>query len=367
MGLLDNLLQRLQSAPQHPHAARSWRCRCGSHIFFGNTQCLSCQAQLGYEPLRGALLPLPVLDDTGEALAHCANREANGCNWLLTTEDAQAHGGLCRACRLNRTVPDLSVPDNQRAWTAIEAAKRRLVSQLLALGLPVRSRLDEDPQRGLMFDFLRPLPDAPVMTGHANGLITLNIEEADDARREHLRQTLHEPYRTLLGHLRHEVGHYYWDRLVRDTHWLEPFRARFGNEQEDYAAALQRHYAHGPAADWQGRCITAYASTHPWEDWAETFAHYLHMVDTVDTALSYGLSADDVEIQFQPFGAEALDSPEDAERFLHLLNGWLELTAVLNELSRSMGQPDFYPFVLGPVAVAKLHLVHRVVMTADHP
>ncbi len=347
----------LSTALQRPQAARSWRCTCGAPVFFGNSRCLRCGQVLGFDPATLALVPWP-----GSAgLQPCGNAALNGCNWLLPAAQAGAHGGLCRACRLNRTVPDLSQPGNPKAWATIEAAKRRLVSQLLALGLPLRSRLSEDPQQGLMFDFLQPLPGQPVLTGHADGLITLNIEEADDARREALRSALHEPYRTLLGHLRHEVGHYYWDRLVRGTPWEAPFRQRFGDERDDYAAALQRHYVQGPRADWPQRYLSAYAASHSWEDWAETFAHYLHMLDTVDTALSYGLSADDVEMAIEPFGPDALDSPDDAARFLRLLNGWLELTAVLNELSRSMGQPDFYPFVLSRAAVAKLHLVHRVV------
>ena len=364
MGWLDILVERLQGALARPQAARSWRCRCGAQIFFGNTQCLRCGAALGFDSTSLALHPLPMAGPQGQPLQRCANLAAVGCNWLLSGHEVAAHGGLCRACRLNRTVPDASVQANRQAWTQIESAKRRLVSQLLALGLPVQSRLREDPSRGLMFDFLQPVPGQPVITGHAQGLITLNIEEADDARREQVRRQLHEPYRTLLGHLRHEVGHYYWDRLVLGSRWQEAFRQRFGDERQDYAAALQRHYAQGPAPDWAQRCISAYASTHPWEDWAETFAHYLHMIDTVDTALSYGLSADDVEMAIDPFGRDALDSDEDAPRFLRLLNGWLELTAVLNELSRSMGQPDFYPFVLSRAAAAKLHLVHRVVIAA---
>lgn len=362
MGPLDLLVERLQGALHRPPAARSWRCRCGAPVFFGNTRCLRCGAELGFVPETLSLQALPIAGADGQLLQRCANHPTIGCNWLVPPREAASLGGLCRACRLNRTLPDLWLEENRRAWAAIEAAKRRLVMQLLALGLPLRSRMVEDPARGLVFDFLRPVDGVPVRTGHMAGLITLNVEEADDARREQIRQSLHEPYRTLLGHLRHEVGHYYWDRLVAGTPWLAPFRTRFGDEREDYAAAQQRHYAQGPAPDWPQRCISAYASSHPWEDWAESFAHYLHLVDTVETALSYGLSADDVEMPIHPFGRDALDSDDDAPRFLRLLNGWLELTAVLNELSRSMGQPDFYPFVLSRPAVAKLHLVHRVVI-----
>jgi hypothetical protein len=371
MGLLDVIVERLHRALQRPQAARSWRCACGAPVFFGNSRCLRCGRGLGFDPASGALLSTdePAGTPVGTVLPHglqrCANAPLNGCNWLLPPAQAPGHGGLCRACRLNRTVPDLSQPGHRAAWTTVEGAKRRLVSQLLAIGLPVRSRLSEDAQQGLMFDFLMPLPGQPVVTGHAQGLITLNLEEADDARREALRLALREPYRTLLGHLRHEIGHYYWDRLVAGTRWHEPFRARVGDERDAYAAALQRHYDHGPPPAWAGHFISAYAASHPWEDWAETFAHYLHLLDTVDTALSFGLTPDDIALPIEPFGPDVLDHPDDAARFLRLVNGWLELTAVVNELARSMGQPDVYPFVLSRTAVAKLHLVHRVVVSAS--
>jgi hypothetical protein len=272
---------------------------------------------------------------------------------------------LCIACRLNRTIPDLSSPENGMLWGRLEAAKRRLVSSLLALQLPVDSRVDQDPQRGLAFDFLRSLPGGPrVMTGHDGGIITINIEEADNAARERIREELHEPYRTLLGHLRHEVGHYYWDRLVAGSQWLEDFRKLFGDERQNYTAALQRNYQQGPAPGWNQQHVSAYASVHPWEDWAETWAHYLHMVDILDTSLSFGLDTRSLEMEIEPFGRDALFRPNDAgaKRFLSFLNAWIELTAVLNELSRSMGHPDLYPFALPHPAVAKLHFIHLVVV-----
>lgn len=273
---------------------------------------------------------------------------------------------LCRACRLTRTLPDLSVPENAEHWLRIANAQRRLVSTLIALGLPVRSQ-GEDPQRGLAFDLLRAPPGGPpVITGHAEGLITLDVEEADDSTRERRRRDLREPYRTLLGHLRHECGHYYWWRLVEPGPWLEPFRAVFGDERADYAAALQLHHGAGPPADWNSRHVSAYASCHPWEDWAETWAHYLHLVDTLDTARSFGFDGERVELDYERFEAAWLEDSGDAdpEPFLDLVNGWMELTGVLNELSRAMGLADFYPFVLSGPALRKLHLVHRVVKAA---
>ncbi|AKJ27977.1 zinc-binding metallopeptidase family protein [Caldimonas brevitalea] len=377
--LTDLRLQR-----QSLIAGRSYRCQCGRHVFFRNTLCLACQTPLGYEPDLAQVVPLkPGAEaglwqlfgsadggDPGASYRRCANFETPaGCNWLVPLDaPVPSAQSLCVACRLNRTIPDLSLPQNGVLWGRIETAKRRLVSSLLALGLPVRSKLSEDPQQGLAFDFLQSLPGGPaVMTGHADGIITLNIDEADDAKREHMRQQMHEPYRTLLGHLRHEVGHYYWDRLVAGSPWLIPFRQLFGDERADYAAALQRHYAEGAPPDWALHHVSAYASVHPWEDWAETWAHYLHMVDTLDTALSFGLGSEQVEIDFEPFTSSALYRDEEGEEisFLPFVNAWVELTAVLNELSRSMGAPDFYPFVLSVDAVRKLHFVHLVLRQRD--
>jgi hypothetical protein len=376
--VLDALSEQIGTSWKHRDAAakrhsRTFLCRCGNHVFFGNSLCLGCQTPLGYLPGDVSLVPLDpgpqpgtwVGAGGGPPQKYCGNRDTPAqCNWMLAADDPKP---LCVACRLNRTIPNLGDKDNVRYWGLIEAAKRRLVSQLLALGLPVKSKLDEDEQHGLMFDFLRsPLGGPRVMTGHASGLITLNVEEADDARREKIRHDLREPYRTLLGHFRHEVGHYYWDRLVWDRPWLEPFRKLFGDERADYAAALRANYEKGPPANWADRYISSYASTHPWEDWAETWAHYLHVVDSLGTALGFGVDAEDLESTIQPFERDALYAPDDAgaARFLSLLNAWIEMTMVLNELARSMGQPDFYPFVMSKPVVAKLQFVQLVVHDA---
>ncbi|AMO24520.1 putative zinc-binding metallopeptidase [Ramlibacter solisilvae] len=354
--------------------SRTYRCgRCENQVFFRNSQCLSCRSDLGFLPDEGRIAALQPGPESGtwlaagrdEVLKFCGNRTAPAaCNWMMLARNPQT---LCMACRLTRTIPNLADPDNARYWAAIEIAKRRLVSQLIALNLPVRSKVSEDPERGLMFDFLRSPPGGPrVMTGHAGGLITINVEEADDAKREQIKHALREPYRTLLGHFRHEVGHYYWDRLVWDTPWLEPFRRLFGDERASYAEALKRNYEQGPPADWADAHISAYATMHPWEDWAETWAHYLHVVDSLGTAMGFGLEAEDIEGSVQPFTEEALYAPDDpdASRFLAVLNGWIEMTMVLNELARSMGQPDFYPFVMSRPVVAKLQFIQIVVRNA---
>ncbi len=355
---------------------RVFDCRCGRPVFFRNSACLACGAELGFDPELRELLPLEAVEGTGELRAsgedrsamryrRCANHTmAAACNWLVRTDDTCSP--LCRSCRLNRTVPDLSDEANARLWHGTEVSKRRLVALLLDLGLPVRSRVCEDSASGLAFDFLRSPPGGPpVTTGHADGIITLDVEEADPSRRESRREKLGERYRTVLGHLRHEVGHYYWMRLVENSGWLDGFRKVFGDERDSYQEALQRHYGNGPPADWQTRHVSAYASAHPWEDWAETWAHYLHMLDTISTASGVGVEPAGVDAHFDLFTADVLDpsAPEDPQ-FLSFVNGWVVLTFALNELSRSMGHPAYYPFVLSGTAVAKLHFVHRVIAAA---
>jgi hypothetical protein len=257
------------------------------------------------------------------------------------------------------------VPDNRERWDRIEAAKRRLFYTLAKLGLvavfPPNGQRD-----GPIFEFLADVPGHQVLTGHCEGVITLNIAEADDTERVQRRVDLHEPYRTLLGHLRHESGHYYWDRLVQDGGRIEAFREMFGDERAGYNQALDAYYAAGGAAPgWQARCVSAYATSHPLEDWAETWAHYLHMVDLLETAASYntrlvmpGEDASDAEEVANPFETGAGD-------FDQLVEQWIPLTLLLNSLNRSLGQDDAYPFALTPGALQKLRFVHDVIQAKE--
>ena len=372
----QGLNQRIGASNGRIHSQKALgQCTCGQPIFFRNSQCLYCQAPLGYEPERSQVVTLATTyqvdiwcidaEPQWQTYKRCANlNTAAGCNWLLPASSTTT---LCCACRLNRIIPDLSVPGNDLRWARFETAKRRLVAQLLNLNLPLLSK-GEDEINGLAFDFLGPDSEGQLpTTGHQGGLITLNIAEADDDERERIRIELHEPYRTLLGHFRHEVGHYYWDRLIAGSYWLEDFRRLFGDERIDYLDALSRHYNEGAAGDWQSAFVSAYASSHPWEDWAETWAHYLHMMDALDTALSFGMSAGDIELDFCAFSYDALYDPGDplADEFLRFINAWIELAAMLNELARSMGQKDLYPFVLAPAVVGKLQFIHRVVQGAS--
>jgi hypothetical protein len=276
---LESILKRLSDSwwsRDHPRGGRSYRCQCGRSVFLRDGKCRACGEPLGYDPLLGEIRALVAGPGEGtrrlsgekvasHAYRRCSNFDTPAsCNWLLPVDDPLPH---CISCRLNRTIPNLGDADNRRYWGAIEDAKRRLVSQLLAVGVPVKSKVSEDLEHGVAFDLLRSPPDGPrVMTGHAGGLITLNVEEADDAKREKIRHDMREPYRTLVGHFRHEIGHYYWDRLIAGTVWHEPCRALFGDERADYAAALRTNYERGPPPDWATRYISSYASTHPWED-----------------------------------------------------------------------------------------------------
>jgi hypothetical protein len=382
---MTDVLERPVPGAEPAASPRAYRCRCGRQLFFRNSRCLACNTPLGYVPSRGSLYPLqadaqpgawriassdPLQADLPAALyRRCANFEtAAACNWLVEPEPGAGPQHLCRACRLNRTIPDLSQSRNPPLWLGMERAKRRMVSQLIGLGLPVASKVAEDPERGLAYDFLSSVPGRPrVMTGYAGGVITINVEEADDAVRERTRVEMGEPYRTLLGHFRHEVGHYYWERLIAGTAWQASFRELFGDERRDYAAALKAHYDNGPPAYWRQRFVSAYASLHPSEDWAESWAHYLHLRDTLDTAASFGIESPRVDLDAAPFGLGDLWRPEapGAAAFVEMLHRWLRITGVMNEMSRAMGQHDFYPFVLPRCAVAKLHFIHAAVTSSQ--
>ncbi len=353
----------------------SYSCDCGQPVFFDNLRCLGCGADLGFDPAQRRLGPLQgdgrgtwsFRGELSRGFRLCAQRgAAAACNWLLPAHETSPS---CVACRMTRTVPDLWRPRNAQRLRGLEAAKRHVLFDLQGIGV-VAIALADDPERGLAFDFLESLEgEPPVVTGHEHGVVTLNVAEADDDYRERHRESLSEPYRTLIGHLRHEIGHYYWNRLVLAGPWLRPFRALFGDERADYAEALQRHYAVGPQPDWRQRFISSYAASHPWEDWAESWAHYLHLRSTLETVASYRLDTTAVPLKITPFGPESLHGyapPDAAASFLAWINAWVVLTTVLNETARSMGQPDIYPFVLNAPTVTKLHFVHRVV-TGDNP
>ncbi|MEA3085335.1 MAG: hypothetical protein QOC89_3032 [Paraburkholderia sp.] len=346
--------------------------RCSHLVFYENVRCERCESLLGYVPELAEISAFEEADEgrwrslhpraEGAVFRQCHNYAVeNVCNWMIPADSPDT---LCRACQLTRTIPNLSAPDNRLYWYRLEMAKRRLLYTLAALGLDVPSR-QTDPEHGLAFEFLEDGGDGSrVMTGHDNGLITLNIAEADDVHREKVRSAMGEPYRTLLGHFRHETGHYYFSQLIENNpRWIEPYRKLFGDERADYGEALTAYYRDGaPApADWQASYISAYATMHPWEDWAETWAHYMLIVDVLDTSTSYGLAL----LPDDPSEPTLTDrTPVEDASFENLMKRWFPLTYALNSLNRSLGMPDGYPFTLASPVVDKLRFVHRVIAAA---
>ena len=338
---------------------------CYGEVYFDSTQCVHCGRRLGFDAATFEMLAVEPAQaegmwESGGAgqFRFCANAELQACNWLVAPDANEAY---CKACRHNATVPALDDPANLRNWQNLERAKHQLFYALLSLNLPLVTR-QEAPGTGLVFEFLADQPGLDgeverVTTGHDNGRITINIAEGDDAERERARAAMHEPYRTLIGHFRHEIGHYFWDRLVADGGNLETFRELFGDERADYGQSLERHYAEGPPEDWRDSFISAYATAHPWEDFAETWAHYLHMVDALETAFAYRLRVSapgSAEIQpaFEPYRAHSARQ---------LAESWVPVTIAINAINRSMGQPDLYPFVLPGPAIEKLEFIHQMV------
>ena len=335
---------------------------CSNKIFFASTSCLECGFKTAFDPevltvlalkegeLSGTFEVVRQAED-GSARRLCANASHGACNWLAEQSSPE---GLCMACELNDVIPNLSLPDNLEAWQDLERAKKRLIYSLLRFDLPT----DAAPlgKGRLTFNFV----DGQ-MTGHLDGVITINVREANSVERERMRVHFDEPYRSLLGHLRHESGHFYWNVLVEDTEWIEEFRSLFGDERIDYADALALHHSEGPPQGWEDHFVSAYASSHPWEDWAETWAHYIHMVDAVETAQVEGIDPRTAGITlgfkwpFKSYDAYRADS------FLSLKEHWIPLTLALNRLNRSMGHNDFYAFITPADAFAKLEFIHRTI------
>jgi hypothetical protein len=329
---------------------RSFACgHCGGLVFFENTVCLRCSTSLRFVPARLSLLAM----EADTKWFDCENRDLAGCNWVA--EEASA---LCFSCRLTRTRPADFDAAGLQAFVIAERAKRRALVQLMELGLP-------GVQYGsLSFDLLSSARES-VTTGHADGVITIDLAESDDVRREARRAQLGEPYRTMLGHLRHELGHYMQPRIIDGEDAWAACRGLFGDERVDYRESLERHYDQGPPDDWERGYVSAYATMHPWEDWAETFSHYLHIRDTLETAGEFGV------VVRGPLAVRSDDSltaapPADAggEDFEAILESWLPLTYALNAISRSMGRDDLYPFALAPAVVDKLAFVHQRVLQA---
>ena len=355
---------------------KTYTCTCGQLLFFENNACVNCSREVGFlpdliclsslDPANNGLFAPTASETKGRLYKKCANYAEGGvCNWMIQADSNEA---FCASCRLDTIIPDKSIPQNVALWALTEAAKRRLIYSYLRLKLPLASKTDE-PDRGLGFRFLADTtaPDGKinhVITEHDHGLITLNIIEADDGAREKIRLGMNEPYRTLLGHFRHETGHYYWDRLVLNSQFLEPYRALFGDERQSYEGAMKKYYANGAPANWQDNFISAYSTMHPWEDWAETWAHYLHIQDTLEVAADFGLVGKRIKIE--PKRTEEGNRPTVAAKpFDEVLEAWAELTVALNSINRSMGLRDLYPFILSQSVIDKLYFISEVIAGSE--
>jgi hypothetical protein len=332
---------------------------CDRLVTFESTCCLHCGSTLGFDPRSRSICALGA--DGASGPHRCANAQLAACNWLVSDPST-----LCSSCALTRTRPNDADDSGLRGFAAAEASKRRLLFELTDMGLPVVGW--QERPGGLAFDLLSS-ESTPVTTGHADGVITLDLGETDPAHRERMRVQLGEPYRTVLGHLRHEVAHYYQPLLVLPgTTAQARCRELFGDEREDYQDAMDRYYDVGAPSDWETSFVSAYATMHPWEDWAETFAHYLHIRDTLQTAAEYGVVVDGPRAVADTRGRELKSTPrpDTAEHgFDELLGEWLPLTYALNAVNRSMGRQDLYPFTLAQPVIDKLRFVHEHVVAAD--
>jgi len=341
---------------------------CQLMLFFENSHCSGCTRTLGFAPEANELYVLEPIDNDlwqvmtasgAKTFKFCSNIQYASCNWLIGADSADS---FCMACRHNQTVPDLSNHKNLQDWQKLEHAKHRLFYSLLRLNLRCLTRA-QDSRCGLAFDFLADTAGEKekILTGHDDGIITISLAEADDSEREKRRLMMHEPYRTLLGHFRHEIGHYYWDRLVDEGGKTEECRALFGDDRIDYEDALKKHYNDGAPQGWQQSFVSSYATSHPWEDFAETWAHYMHIIDSLETAGAFGVSVNPLLAAKVELRAQIAVDPYTASEFDPLVRTWIPLTYAMNSMNRSMGLKDIYPFVLSEEVIRKLDFIHRLV------
>lgn len=338
---------------------KQFYCQCGQAVFFDSERCLGCGSRLGFDPQSMVVLSLQPngrrwKSDDGRLFRLCDNTlRYDVCNWLVPEEQEHA---LCKGCQFNRTVPNQAKPGNKLRWQRLEEGKKRLLYTLLQLKLPLANGWDQ-PETGLLFDFVEDersnnaFAESFVTTGYLGGVITINVLEADDAAREAQRLQMNESYRTVLGHMRHESGHFYWQRLAADEQLVEEFRQLFGDERADYSSALNHYYGAGPDPAWQADYISSYASAHPAEDWAESWGHYLHIQDALETAAAHGL----------------MDHWPAEVPIEERITSWRQLSITLNELNRSVGRRDTYPFLLNNTVVSKLIFVDAFIRRLQTP
>ncbi|MBX2840634.1 MAG: putative zinc-binding peptidase [Flammeovirgaceae bacterium] len=344
---------------------------CSNPLYFENSTCLNCNLPVGFSPDQEKMIALKKENEADtfreiricrNKYKFCENHQFGVCNWLVPVKEEES---FCKACRLNKTIPPLAEEDAHKKWRKIEKAKLRMVYSLIRLNLPVQPKKDEDDitDPGLAFDFLsQQKSENPVLTGHANGLVTINIEEANELEIVKNKIDFGERYRTLLGHFRHEIGHYYWDILIKENQQnLTKFRSLFGDEQLDYQTGIESYYKNGAPQNWAETFISQYASAHPWEDWAESWAHYLHIMDTLETASYFNIAIKPEGKKRKFMGYGTIKNPYEIKQFKTIVNSWFPLSFAVNSLNRSMGYQDFYPFVFSPIIIEKLSFIHQVI------
>ena len=322
---------------------------CNNTLYFENTTCLKCRTPQGFDPVKMEMVSIDQ-----NLNKYCKNHDYGVCNWILPISSPKA---FCISCSTNKTIPSLSDPENHNKWKAIEEAKHRVFYSLLMLKLNLNNILN-GKETGLKFEFLASKPDKKVLTGHNNGLITLNIQEADPVERNRAKKNLNEKYRTLMGHFRHEIGHYYWQVLIESNpNNLQAFRELFGDERIDYGQALQKHYDTKTPENWSQNYVSEYATAHPWEDWAETWAHYMHIMDTAETAQAYGMRLE----SYRERDVNEIPSAYNCPDFQQIVTAAIPLFLFATDLNNGMGLPSFYPFQITEGIKIKLEFIHSVI------
>ncbi|SEQ55409.1 hypothetical protein SAMN05421824_1962 [Hyunsoonleella jejuensis] len=333
---------------------------CNVTVYFENSKCINCNYALGYNWYSDSfVIPQSFNSQSNNQLKFCKNFEHSVCNWLIPQSSQDL---FCKACMLNRKVPNVADVDNYKKWQKLEIAKHRLIYQLIKLKLPIASKLTSDT--GIAFDFLSANNKENKLTGHSDGVITILLSEADSVHREQLKAQMGECYRTLLGHFRHEIGHYYWLQLFDESNIID-FRNLFGDERQDYGVALDNYYKNGAPQNWNLNFISKYASAHSWEDWAETWAHYLHIMDTLETAHALGISFKCNPIS-SDVNARGFINPYLETDFKVIFDASIVLTSAGNSINRSMGLPDIYPFVIPSSVYEKLKFIHDVLQNRSY-
>jgi hypothetical protein len=336
----------------------TYKCECGSPLFFENSFCTSCGSPVGWCEVCRRMVALKSDGERlvcgnpscGTELTKCLNyMEHATCNHCIPAEPGQG-ATLCRSCRLTEVIPDLTVDGNLDKWRRLEAAKRRLLFQMDQLGLAYDAL--GGAKTTLRFHFKADTPSEHVQTGHVDGVVTINLAEADPVSREQVRQQFGEPHRTLIGHLRHEVSHYLYMTMIAGRRDAE-FARIFGDPHSpSYEEALQNYHASGPPADWRSRFISAYASAHPWEDFAETLGFYFDMRSVLETAEQY---------------LPKVVPRRTRTKLKALLNAYQRVGIAVNELNRAMGLTDLVPEVVSEPVKPKLSFCNGLVQDAPRP